>query len=190
MTETPVSLLDRLRERPDPQSWQLLVDLYTPLIRRWLGRYGLQAADADDLVQEVLRVLVRELPGYKRADRPGAFRAWLRAIALNHLRMHWRARRADPAAGARPAPEDLEDTGGGLERLWDEEHDRHVARRLLELIEAEFTPATRQAFRRLVLDDRRAEEVAAELGLSVNAVYIAKSRVLGRLRQEIRGLID
>jgi RNA polymerase sigma-70 factor (ECF subfamily) len=75
-------------------------------------------------------------------------------------------------------------------RQWDEEHNRHVARRLCELIAVEFEPATQRAFHRLVLEGAPAKAVAAELGLSINAVYIAKSRVLQRLRQEIQGLID
>jgi RNA polymerase sigma-70 factor (ECF subfamily) len=86
--------------------------------------------------------------------------------------------------------EALEDPHSDLSRRWDEEHDRHVLGRLLEAIRPDFAPATWQAFRRLVLDGRKAADVAAELGLSVNAVFIAKSRVQRRLRQEMRGLVD
>ncbi len=86
--------------------------------------------------------------------------------------------------------EQLEDPDSGLSRLWDEEHDRHVLRRLLELVEAEFTPSTWQAFRRVALEGKDEEAVAAELGLSVHAVFVAKSRVLCRLRREAEGLID
>src|SRR6516165_7259704 len=98
MTQTPISLLERLRLRPDPASWQRLVDLYTPLIRDWLRRHGLQPPDADDLVQEVMHVLVRELPEFRHDLRPGAFRRWLRAVTVNRVRAFWRARRAGPAA--------------------------------------------------------------------------------------------
>jgi RNA polymerase sigma-70 factor (ECF subfamily) len=84
----------------------------------------------------------------------------------------------------------LEDPASGLSRLWDEEHDRHVVRRLLERIEPDFQPSTWRAFRRQVLDGAPPVAVAAELGLSVNAVLIAKSRVLQRFRQEARGLLD
>jgi RNA polymerase sigma-70 factor (ECF subfamily) len=192
--DTPISLLERLRLRPDGASWQRLVDLYTPLIRNWLRRYDLDGADADDLTQEVMQVLVRELPNFRHDLRTGAFRRWLRNVTVNRLRIFWRGRRARPvAAGGSDFGhmlDQLEDPGSGLSRLWDEEHDRHVAHRLLELIEPEFEPTTWRAFRGLVLESKRTADVAAELGLTPNAVRIAKSRVLGRFREEIDGLLD
>lgn len=185
--ETPVSLLERLQCVPDADSWKRLVELYTPWLQGWLRQYGLQSADVEDLVQEVLTTVNRELAGFRPGSRPGSFRSWLRAITRNRLRDFWRALRRRPVG---ETVSDLEDRTANLDRLWDEEHDRYVARRLLELIETEFEPGTVQAFRRLVLDGLHGDEVARELGISVNAVYIAKSRVLARLRQEIGGLID
>jgi RNA polymerase sigma-70 factor (ECF subfamily) len=88
------------------------------------------------------------------------------------------------------ALDEWEDPNSDLSRRWDREHDEHVSRRLLELIEPEFAPSTRRAFRRVVLEGAPAATVAAELGISVNAVFIAKSRVLGRLREEGRGLLE
>jgi RNA polymerase sigma-70 factor (ECF subfamily) len=194
MAETSLSLLERLRARPDAPGWQRLVDLYTPLIHGWLRRHAVRPQDADDLVQEVLGVVVRELPHFEHDRRPSAFRCWLRTITLNRLRAFWRAQRTRAATAGYGDAEDrlreLEDPDGSLSRLWDQEHDQHVLRRLLELIEPEFTPATWQAFRRVTLDGARPAAVAAELGLSVNAVLLAKSRVLRRLRQEARGLVE
>jgi RNA polymerase sigma-70 factor (ECF subfamily) len=191
---TSVSLLERLRLQPDSLSWQRLVDLYTPLIRDWLRRYDVQPCDVDDLTQEVLGTVVRELPEFHHDLRPGAFRRWLRLITVNRLRGFWRARRCRPIASGGEHGEglldQLEDPNSGLSRLWDEEHDRHVVRRLLELLEPDFEPTTWRAFRLLVLEGRSTREVAAEVGISVNAVRIAKSRVLTRLRQEIEGLLD
>jgi RNA polymerase sigma-70 factor (ECF subfamily) len=193
LSTTPISLLERLRLHPDAASWQRLVDLYTPLVAGWLRLQGVQAADVDDLTQEVLGTLVRELPQFHHDLRPGAFRRWLRGIALNRLRSFRRARRPLPAGGA-PALEEaldrLEDPDSDLSRRWDEEHDRHVVRRLLELIEPEFEPDTWRAFRMVVLEGKPTREAADALGLSPNAVRIAKSRVLARFRQEIDGLID
>jgi RNA polymerase sigma-70 factor (ECF subfamily) len=193
LPETSVSLLERLRLRPDPAAWQRLLDLYTPLIAGWLRRQGLQPADVDDLTQEALAVLVRELPHFQHDLRPGAFRRWLRTIAVNRLRTFWRAR-GPRGVGGDPSREQLmdrlEDPDSDLSRLWDEEHDRHVVRRLLELIEPEFEPATWSAFRMLVLEGKPTRVAATALGLTPNAVRIAKSRVLARFRQEIDGLID
>jgi len=194
MSDTSASLLQRLREQPDGDAWRRLVHLYTPLLQGWLGRYGLQPADADDLTQEVLAVVVRELPQFEHNHRAGAFRRWLRTILVNRLRGFWRARQTRPAAtgdsDVAQMLNQLEDPDSGLSQLWDQEHDRHVMARLLEQVEPEVTPATWQAFRRVVLEGRDEEVVAAELGLSVNAVFIAKSRVLARLRREARELID
>ena len=194
MTETSVSLLERLRLRPDAQSWQRLVDLYTPLIRSWLLRYGLQANDVDDLVQEVMGILIREVPNFQHERRTGAFRRWLRGITVNRLRVFWRSRQGNPqAVGGTDFGEvlnQLEDPASGLSRQWDEEHDRHVARRVLELIEPEFEPETWNAFRLLVVEGKRTAAVAVELGMTANAVRIAKSRVLSRLRQEMAGMLE
>ncbi len=193
MSETSVTLLERLRLDPDEASWRRLVDLYTPLIRDWLRRNGLQPADADDLAQEVLVVLVRELPHFQHRRR-GSFRAWLREITVHRVRDFCRARRTRAAATGdiriMRMLEQLDDPHSELCRLWDQEHDQYLVERALKLIEPEFAPATWQAFRRLTRDGAEAADVAAELGVSTNAVFIAKSRVIKRLRAEIEGLLD
>jgi RNA polymerase sigma-70 factor (ECF subfamily) len=183
---TSASLLDQARGR-DAVAWDRLVALYTPLLHAWLTAAGLQPADRDDLTQRVLAILVEQLPTFEHNGRTGAFRAWLRGIAVNFLREFWRAR---PAAGADSVLEQLADPAGGLSRVWDEQHDRHVLHALMEMVRPEFTPSSWQAFRRVALDGVPARQVAAELGLSVNAVLIAKSRVLTRLHEEARGLVD
>jgi RNA polymerase sigma-70 factor, ECF subfamily len=194
MSETSVSLLERLRSRPDEASWQRLVDLYTPLIQGWLRRHLLPDADTDDLVQEVLAVVVRELPRFEHSRRPGAFRSWLRTITAHRLRDFWRSRHYRPeATGDSDFLErlaQLEDPASGLSRLWDEEHDRHVVSRLLGTIRPHFQPTTWRAFRGVMLEGRTPAAVATQLGLSINAVLLAKSRVLNALRREARGLID
>jgi RNA polymerase sigma-70 factor (ECF subfamily) len=183
---TSASLLDQARGRA-AGAWDRLVALYAPLLDAWLTAAGLQPADRDDLTQRVLLILVKQLPEFEPSGRPGAFRAWLRGITVNLLREFWRAR---PAPGAGSVLERVSDPDAGLSRYWDEQHDRHVLHALMDLVRPEFTEATWRAFQRLALDGAPARDVAAELGLSVNAVLIAKSRVLSRLRQEARGLVD
>jgi RNA polymerase sigma-70 factor (ECF subfamily) len=183
---TSASLLDQARDG-HAAAWQRLVALYTPLLHAWLTRAGLQPADRDDLTQRVLEILVRQLPSFEHNGRPGSFRAWLRGVTVNLLREHWRGR-AEPGAGS--ALDKLADPEGGLSRFWDEQHDRHVLRVLMEQVRPEFSDARWRAFCRVSLDGVPAHVAADELGMSVNAVLIAKSRVLARLRQEARGLID
>jgi RNA polymerase sigma-70 factor (ECF subfamily) len=189
--DTSASLLHRLQERGVEADWQRLVWLYTPLIRTWLGRHVAQPGDVDDLVQQVFTVVVSKLPAFVHSGRTGAFRHWLRSITVNHLHAYWRDRRplAEQAEMA-VVLDQLTDPASELSRQWDREHDWHVARKLLDRVEPEFKVATWQAFRRVVFDEASPQAVAAELGLSVNAVLIAKSRVLQRLRQEGQGLLD
>jgi RNA polymerase sigma-70 factor (ECF subfamily) len=153
----------------------------------------LQAQDADDLIQEVLTVVVRELPGFRYDPERGSFRGWLRTVLVHRLRAFQRAQRMRPLATGDSdfcrLLEQLEDPRSGLSRLWDQEHDRHVLGRLLEMIRPDFEPTTWLAFRRVVLEGIKPAVAAAELGISVNAVFIARSRIQRRLREEMRGLI-
>ena len=194
MPATSPSLLDRLYDNSDPDAWQRLLDLYEPLIRGWLRRHGVRTTDADDLVQEVLAVVVRRFPDFQHNRRIGAFRAWLRTITVNVTRDFWKSGRCRPVA---PGGSDfggyldqLADPDNPLSREWEREHDLHVARRLLDLIRPEFWDSTWEAFRRVALDGAAADTVAAELGMTVNAVFVAKSKVLARLREEAAGLVD
>jgi RNA polymerase sigma-70 factor (ECF subfamily) len=191
--DTSASLLERLRTAPDESAWRRLDDLYRPLIRRWLSRDPGFGEDKEDIVQEVMEVLVRELPGFQR-QRTGSFRRWLRTVTAHRLAAHYRARQHRPQAWG-TASEDspltqLADPHSELSRLWDEEHDRYVLRRLMELITPQFEATTLAAFHRVALDGAAPAQVAEELGVSLNAVLLAKSRVLSRLRQEAEGLID
>jgi len=190
MNETPLSLLDRLRRMPDETSWQRFFDLYQPVIRGWLRRQGVPEADLDDIVQEVCATVAQEVPEFQHTGNRGAFRCWMRRITIHRVRNYWRSKQA---AGASDPPANLDavvDPDDELSRMWDREHDEFIMRRFIELIEPEFAPATWLAFRRQVIDGAAAAEVAAELGLSTNAVLIAKSRVLRTIRREASGLID
>jgi RNA polymerase sigma-70 factor (ECF subfamily) len=191
LPHTSHSLLERARDPGDADAWNRLAEVYVPLIRRWLRPYMLQAADGDDLVQEVLTTLAHELPRFQVRDQPGSFRAWLRTTTVHRLRTYWQTRRTRPrASGGSEFLDQLDDPNSDLSRAWDDEHDRHVARSLLDSIRLEFTLPTWQAFEATVRDRRPAAEVAAEMGLSVNAVLLAKSRVLRRLRQKAEGLLE
>jgi RNA polymerase sigma-70 factor (ECF subfamily) len=196
MAETSISLLDQLCATTDTKSpsWQRFAEIYTPLLHAWMRRYQLQPGDADDLVQEVLLVVSKELPQFRHSGRTGALRAWLRTIMVHRLRNFWRAGQNGPVArGGSEALgqlDQLSDPHSSLSRLWDRQHDQHVTRELLRLIQADFAPNTWQAFWRVVLDEAEPDTVAAELGISLNAVFIAKSRVLNRLREVGRGFIE
>ena len=191
--ETSVSLLERLAGTPTDDDWRRLHDLYQPLLRAWIARAGVSPADADDLVQEVLLVVFREVAGFERR-RQGAFRAWLRTILAHRMRDYFRGQKYRPTATGDSdflrLLNELESPESAMSRLWDQEHDQHVATALMQRVQGEFAPATWQAFRRHALVGEPALRVAEALGLSLNSVLLAKSRVLKRLRQEAARLVE
>lgn len=194
MNETSLSLLNRLRHAPESESWSRLVDLYAPLIKAWLRKYDVQDSDAEDLVQEVLVAVSKDVSSFEHKGQPGAFRAWLKGILVNRLRNFWRSRdRRREAGGASDIDQrlaELESPTSELSRLWNDEHDRYVLRQLLVLAKPHFAPTTWTAFDRVALKGESPRDVASEMQISLNAVVTAKSRVLRRLRQEADGLVD
>jgi RNA polymerase sigma-70 factor (ECF subfamily) len=194
MEQTSVSLLEKLQAPGDQEAWDRLVGLYAPLLRQWLRSFDVQSADAEDLVQDVLTVVVRESPKFVHNQQAGAFRAWLRKTLVNRLRNFWRQRQHQPvAAGGSSAAErlqELEDDASQASRLWDEQHDRATLSRLLAQIRGRFQPKTWDAFQRQLFGGQRADEVARDLGMPLGSVYVARSRVLAALRREAAGLID
>jgi RNA polymerase sigma-70 factor (ECF subfamily) len=191
--ETSVSLLERLTGAPTDDDWRRLDDLYRPLLRTWMARAGVPASDVDDLVQDVLLVVFRKIGGFERRGQ-GAFRAWLRTILANRVRDHFRGQKYLPTATGDSdfllRLDELQSPDSALSRLWDREHDEHVAAALIQRVQGEFTPVTWEAFRRHVMEGEPAVQVAEALGLSLNSVLLAKSRVLKRVRQELAGLVD
>lgn len=184
---TSISILERIRDSNDHDAWRTVVDLYTPVIHTWLTSAGLQPADRDDLTQRVFEVLVRQLPAFEHSGRTGAFRAWLRGIVVNFLKEHWRDR---PSPATESVLAELVDPSARLSKVWERQHDRHVYRGLAAIVQREVTETTWQAFHRTTLEDQPARQVAVELGISVNAVLIARSRVLTRLRKLAGEMLD
>lgn len=188
METTPVSLLERVREGTDHDAWSRFVKLYTPLIFYWGRQCGLQAADSADLTQEVFTTLVRKLPEFTY-DRQKSFRAWLRTLTLNQWRDLHKRRATRPVPGNDDGLLELT-APDAVSALEEDEYRRHLLQRALRMMQADFQPSTWKAFWEQAVNQRPPETVAAELGLSTAAVYAAKFRVLSRLRQELRGLLD
>jgi RNA polymerase sigma-70 factor (ECF subfamily) len=185
--KTPASLLERLR-RPEEGAWPRFVDLYTPLLYFWACRMGLQAADAADLVQDVFTILLQKFPEFSY-DKSKSFRSWLRTVTVNRFHDNLR-RKAAALRDAGPAGLDDVAVPPDAEALWDKQYRDHLVSRAAEVMKAEFQPTTWQAFWGLAVEGKSGAEVAVSLGLSVEAVYAAKSRVLRRLRQELDGLLE
>jgi RNA polymerase sigma-70 factor (ECF subfamily) len=189
MLTTSRTLLDRLKDHRDAQAWRLWLAVYEPWLRDWLGRNHLQPADVDDLLQNILVVVSQKLPTFAHNGQPGAFRSWLRRILVHEVRYFFRGRQRQPDEALPDWLDGLEDSGSELTRQWDAEHDQQLVRRLLGIVQSDFQPQTWEVFRLLVLEDRSADEVAGLCRMELNAVYVAKSRVLARLREELGGLV-
>jgi RNA polymerase sigma-70 factor (ECF subfamily) len=187
MHSTPQTLLERLQRPGDEAAWERFVELYTPLLFSWVRRCGENEHDAADLIQEVFVVLLQTLPSFQY-DPKGRFRSWLRTLLLNKLRDHRRRRvRAERAMAQTPGEEEEPDAA---EQFWEVEFRAELARRALEIMQANFNPSTWQAVWQTVVEGQSPADVARRLGLTENAVYLARFRVLHRLRQELRGLVD
>ena len=192
---TASSLLEQVRSA-NAEGWSRLSSLYGPLVQYWAQRSGVGSHDAADIVQEVFRVVHQRIHDFRR-DRVGdSFRKWLKAITNNKVREHWRrlGREAVAQGGstAQLQMNQLEEvTRASLDDGPGDDADEigWLHRRAMELIRDEFAPTTWKAFWGVIVDGRAAADVAADLGISRNAVYIAKSRVLSRLRVEFADVL-
>ncbi len=188
MDKTSISLLERLRQRRDESAWETFVQLYTPLLCCWVRRLGIEGQDAADLVQDIFTILVHKLPEFSY-DPSKRFRGWLWKVTLNCCRKR-QSRQQVPVQPGQPEMVAQATTPDVAEEVADEEYRQYLTRRAMELMQAEFQPATWKAFWECVVNQRPTAAVAAELGMTENAVYLAKGRVLSRLRQELKGLLD
>lgn len=185
--DTRASLLLRLRRHDDVEAWSEFVEIYQPLIFRMAGRCGLQDADAHEVVQEVLARVARAVSTWKSSGNQGSFRNWLRCVTKNLVIQFFRDRRRWPQTSDnsdvrrmvedQPSPDDDEWFDLELQR----QHFAWAARRLKD----RFEPNTWSAFWRTAVDDEPIDQVAQQLGMSRGAVYIARSRVMNKLRRSI-----
>lgn len=190
---TRASLILRLRDPADADAWREFVSLYEPLVYDLARRKGLQDADARDVCQEVLLTVARAVHRWDPEPARGSFRGWLFRIARNLL-VNFLTRQHQPrGSGATSVQELLEaqpSADPSATALFEAEYRRRVFRWAADEIRNEFTPATWQAFWLTAVAGMIPKEAASELGLTIGAVYIARSRVLSRLRQRIEELGD
>ena len=190
-TSTSSSLLHRAVAR-DKDAWRRLAELYGPVVYGWVRAAGFKEHDAADVVQEVFQSVFTSLPQFRKELPTDRFRGWLGTIAHRRACDHLRKRAAQPpAAGGSEAqamlqalPERLPESGIA------EDANSHadLIRRALELVRPEFADHTWQACMQTAVEGRRPADVAADLEMTVGAVYVARSRVLKRLKKELEGL--
>jgi RNA polymerase sigma factor (sigma-70 family) len=183
---TRASLLVRLRDSQDEGAWREFVDLYAPLVYGYLRKQGLQDADAADVAQEVLGAVVASIHRLDYDPNRGAFRNWLFTLVRRKLATWWTTQgRQTPGSGNPAAHRFLVQCPGpeAGEPAWQAEWEHQVFAWACEQVRPTVTDATWQAFWRTAVAGQPGSQVAAELGLSVGAVYVARSRVLARLKE-------
>lgn len=183
---TRPSLLLRVRDPRDHAAWRQFVELYAPLVYEFARKRGLQDADAADLSQIVFEAVAREIRRLDYDPGRGSFRGWLLAVVRNQLHKHWERRRS-AAVGICGDDRTLDEAPepNADEQLWNQQYQRRLFRWAADRVQTDFEDASWQAFWKTAVDGLPAKTVAAELGMSVGAVYTAKSRVLDRVKRTI-----
>jgi RNA polymerase sigma factor (sigma-70 family) len=189
---TRSSLLVRIKDPADHAAWKQFVEIYLPLVYAYCSKRGMQEADAADISQEVMRAVAANMNRFEYNPKRGRFRGWLFSVTHNKLCTHVRsARRADQGSGRTTMQEILSQTPDAHDtEEWDNECRRRVYEWAAQQARQELHETTWEAFRLTAVEGRSAKDAAAATGLSVGAVYIAKSRVMARLREIVATASD
>lgn len=188
---TRASLLVQLRDGANHGAWQEFMKLYGPVVYGFARKRGLQDADAADLMQDVMRSVATSIGRLDYDRSQGTFRGWLFTITRNRVFNFLSARRNRPQGSgdtgvnqmldAHPAASDGAD-------MWEVEYQRRLAALAMERVKSEFQENTWQAFWQTAVEGIGAAEVSSKLGMSTGAIYVAKSRVLARLKEEVEAM--
>jgi len=196
MAEAPltrITLLARIKNPDNVEAWGEFARLYGPVVYGFARKRGLQDADAADVVQDVLRSVARNAERMEYDPEKGTFRGWLYTVARNKIYNFLNAsKRRARGVGDVTSQERLEaiaDPDDDAERIWELEYQRRLSATAMDRIKHEFQPNTWEAFWGTAVEGRNATEVGEQLKLTAGAVYVAKSRVLARLRNEVQQLI-
>ncbi len=198
MAEAPltrVTLLARIRDGQNTDAWSEFVQLYGPVVYRFARNRGLQDADAADLMQDVLRSVARNAHRMEYDPKRGTFRGWLYTVTRNKIYNFLTAQKNRPrGTGDADVQERLDATAApeveGPDEEWEKEYQRQISSHAMERVRGEFQDRTWQAFWETAVEGKAATEVGAGLKMTAGAVYVAKSRVLARLRDEVKKMID
>ena len=185
MLTTNTSLLRKLYSRADAEAWSRFVKLYAPLVHHWVGAIGIDEPDKSDVSQEVFMTLLGKMSSFQY-DENRSFRGWLRTITLNKCRDLLRSKRrlSEPLLMERIEQASRDESDCFTQR----EYRNYLAARALNLMKEHFSEATWRACWSHVVEGKSAKIIAMELNISENAVYLARARVLRRLRNELDGL--
>ena len=186
------STLLRKAKAFDEEGWQLLVDTYGDRIYRWARRTRIPPQDATDITAEVFVAIVRKIRDFRRDREQDGFRKWVRTITKNKIRDYWRSRQrvATPVGGSdwqhvlQSLPFEWTGDAPSASRATCSQDSRS---RIYQTIIDEVSARDWAIFQRLIVDEQTASDVAQEFGISINVVYLVKSRLMKRLRELATG---
>jgi RNA polymerase sigma-70 factor (ECF subfamily) len=193
MTTSPItkpSLLVRLRDDNDHDSWSSFVDVYGPLVHQYLLNRGLQQADALDLTQDVMVTVSARIKSFQYNPKRGQFRAWLFTVVKNCLRDFWRkGKHQERGVGNTEVPDALAqlpnppvpDAGE-----WNRHYEQQLFRAAAKQVRDDFQESTWHAFWETAVEGNSGADVAERLGITRAAVYLAKGRVIARIKEQVR----
>lgn len=192
---TRVTLLARIKDGRDTDAWREFVQLYGPVVYRFARNRGLQDADAADLMQDVMRSVARNAERLNYDPKRGTFRGWLYTVTRNKIYNFLNGQRNRPRGSGDEAGWERLDTAPardeeGPDADWEREYQRRLSARAMEQVKGEFQPATWEAFWKTAVEGKPAAEAGKTLGMSPGAVYVAKSRVIARLRETVKAMME
>ena len=191
--DTRATLLLKIRDLKDRTAWSEFVELYTPLLYSYAIKAGLQDADAADIAQESMCDVVRSIRSFEYDSSKGSFRGWLLTVTRNRIRKRMsphqqRSTGSGDTAVLRLLQEQPQASADAIEQAWQQEYELRLFHWAAERVREEFRETTWQAFWKTTVENMSIEQAAASLELTLGAVYIARSRVLARLRIAISEL--
>jgi RNA polymerase sigma factor (sigma-70 family) len=190
---TRPTLLARVRDRSDAESWREFYQYYQPLLMRYLGRLGLKEHAADDVIQDVFARLLHTLPNFTLGGKPGRFRGYLWKVTFSALvdqARHAKARRHAEEEWVRRFHDADESERSKVEAEWDQVERQHRLDIAMQRVRSATSPRSWACFEQRLLRDRPAAAIAAELGMTANAVFVYASRVLKAVRAECAALAE
>ena len=191
------TLLSRLREWDDQESWREFFNIYWKLIYGVAIRAGLSEPEAQDVVQDTIISVARQIPNFHYDSSKGSFKSWLSLITQRRIADHLRKKYRQPRAVARPGSEfpsqtgrldQIPDPNADLDRIWDEEWKQQILQAAMQRVKQQVEPTHFQIFDCYVRKEWPVSEVARTFGVKTGQVYLVKHRVAALLAKELRDL--
>ncbi len=182
---TQPSLLVRIRDQRDAAAWRQFLEIYAPLVYGFLRKQGLQDADAADVAQDVMRTVAQSISQLNYDPRRGTFRGWLLSVVHSRLADFRRRQQRHNAAVHAATAAVQQASDGNSSAQWDRDYDRQLFHAAARAVRGDFSDSSWQAFWQAAVEGKPAQEIAASLGISPAAVYLAKARVMARIREQL-----